>query len=123
MDTFRTTALVPVFGLIFILVVFVSALNAMYRRGVRRYERAFVNMYARHFEQRAMIARALHTSLARTIQSGKSAVDQARAKPPDGPEAAVVLNRVSELLERAARESYRALRSLEPSVTRPLHKG
>ncbi len=117
MDTFRTSAFVPLFGLIFLLIAFIWGLNAMYRRGVRRYQRAFDNTYARRFEQRAMVARALHPNLAHTIQNSKSVVDQVRAKLPDGREAEAVLNRVSELLERAAGESDRALRSLERSAT------
>jgi hypothetical protein len=95
----------------------------MYRLGVRYYERALDSMYARRFEQRAMIARALHPDLAHTIRSSKSVVDQVRAKLPDGPETEAVLHRISELLERAAGQSDRALRSLEPGATRPLHNG
>jgi hypothetical protein len=123
MHMFRGSAFVPLFGLSFLLIAFVWGLNAMYRRGVRHYERAFGNTYAKRFEQRAMIARALHPNLAHTIQSSKSVVDQVRAKLPDGPEAEAVLHRISDLLECAAGESDRALRSLEPGATRPLHNG
>lgn len=117
MDTFRAPAFVPLFGLILLLIAFVCGLNSIYRRGIRRYQRAFDNTYARRFEQRARVARALHPNLAHTIQSSKSVVDQVRAKLPDGREAEAVLNLVSELLERAARESDSALRSLDRSAT------
>ena len=123
MDSFRTFGFAPLFGLISLLIALAWAVAVMYKRGARHYERAFDNTYTRHFEQRAMIARALHPDLALTIRSSKAVVDQVRAKPPDGPEVEAVLNRVSELLERAAGESDRALRSLERSVTRPLRNG
>jgi signal transduction histidine kinase len=113
METFRTSAFVPLVWGIFLVVAFGFGLHTMYRRGVRRYQRTLDDTYSGRFEQRAILARSLHANLAQTIQRSKSVVDQVRENSPDAPKTEVALNQVAEWLDGAAGESDRALRSLE----------
>ena len=94
----------------------------MHLRGARRYQQFLNDSYAEHFAQRALMAKSLHVTLARTIQCSKSIVDEVRESSSDAPTTRAALKQVSEWLEGAAGESDRALRSLESAPIETLDK-
>jgi hypothetical protein len=105
------------FVLISLSVLFCSGcgfgLHLWYRRRLRRYERFLEDTYAAHLEQRAVTAMAWHASVARALDRSKFVLQQVRTDLPNAPTRQAALEEVSNLLEGAAVESDRALRSLE----------
>ncbi|WP_158942797.1 hypothetical protein [Granulicella sp. S190] len=113
METLGSSTFVSFLWGIFSFVLFDLGLYTMYRRGVRHYQKSLDEAYSGRFEQRAILARSLHENLAQTIQRSKSVVDQVRHSSPNAPKTVVALNQVVEWLDGAAKDSNRALRSLE----------
>ena len=123
METLRISIFVLCLVGIFILSGLYLGVHAMYRRGIRRYERVLDHTYCERFEQRTAVAKSVHPQLAQMIRRSKSVVDQIRKRAADAPETTQALNQVAEWLAGAAGESDRALRSLESVPVRALNSG
>jgi hypothetical protein len=84
-----------------------------YRFRLNQYERKLRDAYAIRFEHGAAIALEIHASLAQALSRSKTVLERVREDHPEAASARAALTEVSELLEGAAIESDRALRSLE----------
>jgi hypothetical protein len=84
-----------------------------YRLRLNQYERQLRDAYAIRFERGAAIALELHASLAQALSRSKTVLERVREDHPEAALTRAALTEVSELLEGAAIESDRALRSLE----------
>jgi len=121
METLRISIfVVRVVGILLLSGLYLG-MHAMYRRGIRRYERALDDTYSERFQQRTIVAKSVHPQLVQLIRRSKSVVDQIRKRAADGPETTQALNQVAEWLAGAAGESDRALRSLESGPVRALN--
>jgi hypothetical protein len=92
-------------------VAFCWAFLLWYRFRLNRYEQKLRDAYALRFEHGAAIALEIHASLAQALSRSKAAL--VREDHPEAASTRAALKEVSELLEGAAIESDRAVRSLE----------
>ena len=115
MDTLRlgvlTTSSLRVLGVAAIGV----GLRVAYRRAIRRCEAKIIDSYSARFEQITSIAKSVHPHLIQSIELSKAAVNRAKRKEGNGPEAIAALTRVSDKLGEAEEECNCALRALERS--------
>jgi hypothetical protein len=89
------------------------ALLAWYRFRLNRYEQELRDAYALRFEHGAAIALEIHASLAQALSRSKAVLERVRDDHPEAASTRAALKEVSDLLEGAAIESDRAVRSLE----------
>ena len=84
-----------------------------YRFRLNRYEQKLRDAYALRFEHGAAVALEIHASLAQALSRSKAVLERVRDDNPEAASTRAALKEVSELLEGAAIESDRAVRSLE----------
>lgn len=84
-----------------------------YRLRLHQYERELRDIYALRFEHGAMIALEMHISLAQALTRSKAVLERVRDDHSEAAATRAALQEVSALLDGAAIESDKALRSLE----------
>jgi hypothetical protein len=89
------------------------ALHLWYRFRLNQYEQELREVYALRFEHGTTIALEMHASLAQALSRSKAVLERVGEDHPDAAATRAALQEVSVLLDGAALESDRALRSLE----------